>query len=139
MGAAAAATAPPHNGWPANVWRFATAQPMSYGGKEEGKEGRKEEGMEKKCEGKLVEGIEGEVIKMEQHIRDKEERRDSWDGKQQEEEWERKLVKGIEGEMTERKKYVFRKENYETQVVPRKKPIKAIYVIRALKAIGEWK
>jgi hypothetical protein len=24
-------------------------------------------------------------------------------------------------------------------VVPRKKPVKAFYVIRALKAIGEWK
>ncbi len=35
--------------------------------------------------------------------------------------------------------WVFRKENFETQVIPRKKPVKAIYVIRALKAIGEWK
>ena len=35
--------------------------------------------------------------------------------------------------------WVFRKDDCEAQVVPRKKPVKAIYVIRALKALGEWK
>ena len=35
--------------------------------------------------------------------------------------------------------WVFRKKDFETQVIPRKKPVKAIYVIRALKAIGELK
>ena len=34
--------------------------------------------------------------------------------------------------------WVFRKDGYETQVIPRKKPVKAVYVIRALKAVGEW-
>lgn len=34
--------------------------------------------------------------------------------------------------------WVFRKNNCEPQVIPRKKPVKAVYVIRALKAIGEW-
>jgi predicted RNA binding protein YcfA (HicA-like mRNA interferase family) len=46
---------------------------------------------------------------------------------------------GYEVENSGGSHWVFRKENFETQVVPRKKPIKAIYVIRALKAIGEWK
>lgn len=35
--------------------------------------------------------------------------------------------------------WVFRKDNCEPQVIPRKKPLKAIYVLRALKAIGEIK
>ncbi len=35
--------------------------------------------------------------------------------------------------------WVFRKDGFETQVIPRKKPVKAVYVIRALKTIGEWK
>lgn len=34
--------------------------------------------------------------------------------------------------------WVFRKEDHEPQVIPRKKPVKSIYVIRALKTIGEW-
>ncbi|MGD9554990.1 MAG: type II toxin-antitoxin system HicA family toxin [Arcobacteraceae bacterium] len=46
---------------------------------------------------------------------------------------------GYEVENSGGSHWVFRKDNFETQVVPRKKPIKAIYVIRALKAIGEWK
>jgi predicted RNA binding protein YcfA (HicA-like mRNA interferase family) len=46
---------------------------------------------------------------------------------------------GYEVENTGGSHWVFRKENFETQVIPRKKPVKAIYVIRALKAIGEWK
>lgn len=46
---------------------------------------------------------------------------------------------GYEVENTGGSHWIFRKENFETQVVPRKKPVKAIYVIRALKAIGEWK
>jgi predicted RNA binding protein YcfA (HicA-like mRNA interferase family) len=46
---------------------------------------------------------------------------------------------GYEVDNTGGSHWVFRKENYEIQVIPRKKPIKAIYVIRALKAIGEWK
>ena len=32
--------------------------------------------------------------------------------------------------------WVFRKDGCEAQVVPRKKPVKAVYVIRALKALG---
>jgi predicted RNA binding protein YcfA (HicA-like mRNA interferase family) len=46
---------------------------------------------------------------------------------------------GYEVENTGGSHWVFRKENFETQVIPRKKPVKAIYVIRALRAIGEWK
>ncbi len=46
---------------------------------------------------------------------------------------------GYEVENSGGSHWVFRKDSFETQVVPRKKPIKAIYVIRALKAIGEWK
>jgi len=35
--------------------------------------------------------------------------------------------------------WVFRKDGCEAQVIPRKKPVKAVYVIRALKALGVWK
>lgn len=46
---------------------------------------------------------------------------------------------GYVGENSGGSHWVFRKDGLETQVIPRKKPVKAIYVIRALKAIGEWK
>jgi predicted RNA binding protein YcfA (HicA-like mRNA interferase family) len=46
---------------------------------------------------------------------------------------------GYEANNTGGSHWVFRHKTYETQVIPRKKPVKAIYVIRALKAIGEWK
>ncbi len=47
--------------------------------------------------------------------------------------------KGYMADNTGGSHWVFRQDGYETQVVPRKKPVKAVYVIRALKAIGEWK
>ncbi len=34
--------------------------------------------------------------------------------------------------------WVFRKSGYQDEVVPYKKPVKAYYVIRALKSIGEY-
>jgi predicted RNA binding protein YcfA (HicA-like mRNA interferase family) len=46
---------------------------------------------------------------------------------------------GYEVDNTGGSHWVFRHETFEIQVVPRKKPVKAFYVIRALKAIGEWK
>lgn len=34
--------------------------------------------------------------------------------------------------------WVFKKEGFNDEVVPRKKPVKAYYIIRALKSIGEY-
>jgi len=48
------------------------------------------------------------------------------------------LSYGYEAHNTGGSHWVFRKNDCQDEVVPYKKPVKAYYVIRALKSIGEY-
>lgn len=48
------------------------------------------------------------------------------------------MIHGYEVSNTGGSHWVFRKDGCYDEVVPRKKPVKAYYVIRALKSLGEY-